>query len=32
MVQNDKPQVVLATFAEVIKAARSSGLVTAERH
>jgi pimeloyl-ACP methyl ester carboxylesterase len=32
MIQNDKPQVVLDAFAEVIKAARSSGIATAEHH
>ncbi|HEX3944561.1 MAG TPA: alpha/beta hydrolase [Rhizomicrobium sp.] len=32
MIQNDKPQVVLAAFAEIIKTTRASGLATAESH
>ncbi|HEX4534573.1 MAG TPA: hypothetical protein VH000_10110, partial [Rhizomicrobium sp.] len=31
MIQYDKPQVVLDAFAQIIRAARDSGLATAER-
>jgi hypothetical protein len=31
MVQNDKPEVVLAAFREVIEASRASGMATAEK-
>jgi pimeloyl-ACP methyl ester carboxylesterase len=32
MIQDDKPQVVLDAFGEIVRAARSSGLATAEPH